>query len=138
MKQEVFNSVKNWLYKQTEGEIQEVLVDMMIISMEEPLMTSLPDDRAFQMVPPFMIQQVKEQITQAVKAQTLVCLRALINANKDNSKINQLIVRKHFQASEQEQGLEYVDKYSEAYAQEVEAFYQRIQASDFNQVVTFN
>lgn len=138
MKDAIFSSVSDWLHTQASTEIQEVLVDMMLMSMEEPLKASLPDDRAFAMLPPMVIEQAKEQIIVAVKAQTLVCLRALIHANKENSKINELIVRKHFKEEDQDEGLVHVEKYSEAYTQEVEELYQKIQASDFHEVVMFN
>ena len=138
MKKQVFESVKGWLYKQAESEIEEVLVEMMLMSMEEPLMQSLPDDRMFAQVPAHMQGQLKDQIVVAVKAQVLVCLRALIHANRENSRINQLIVSKHFSSEQQDEGLAHVEKYSEAYALEVEEFYQKIQASDFQEVVLFN
>lgn len=138
MRKEIVESVKGWLYRQAESEIEENLVEMMILAMEEPLLTSLPEDEAFAMIPPMARPMVKQQIVSAVKAQTLVSLRSLINANRENSKINQLIVQKYFPQEKQVEGLAHVDKYSAAYAEEVESFYRKINASNFDDVVAFN
>jgi hypothetical protein len=138
MREEIFRSVHDWLVSLAEDPIQENIVDTMLSSMEEPLMSSLPTDGMFSMIPPQMKEQVKIQIVASVKAQTLVCLRSLINANKENSDINRLIIAKHFSQEAQEEGLIHVEKYSEAYAQEVESFYQKIQASDLDRVIHFN
>lgn len=138
MRDEIFNSVKDWLISLAEDQIQEKIVDTMLMSMEEPLKSSLPEDAMFAMIPPQMRREVKNQIVSSVKAQTLISLRSLINANKENGDINKLIVAKHFSREAQEEGLIHVERYSEAYAQEVESFYQKIQASDLARVIHFN
>lgn len=138
MREEIFRSVQEWLISLAEDPIQEKIVDTMLSSMEEPLKSSLPTDEMAAMIPQHLKRQIKDQIVASVKAQTLVSLRSLINANKENGDINKLIVEKHFSKEAQEEGLIHVERYSEAYAQEVESFYQKIQASDLDRVITFN
>lgn len=138
MREEIFRSVTEWLHSLAEDQIQEKIVDTMLSSMEEPLKSSLPPDEMFAMIPPQMKRQIKDQIVSSVKAQTLISLRSLINANRDNGDINKLIVEKHFSKEAQEEGLVHVERYSEAYAQEVESFYQKIQTSDLDRVIHFN
>ena len=138
MKNKVMETIETWLKDQAESEIQEVLVDLMVSSMMEPLKNALPSDEEFAIMPPLMRSQVMTAIIKGVKVQVLVSLRSLINANKENTQIQKLIVKKHFPEKDQEMGLEHVENYSEAYAEEVENFYRKINDSDFSSIGMFN
>lgn len=135
--QSLIKSVSDWLYTQAETEIQDHLVDMMLSIISESLSNiQFPDLSQF---PPQVREQFKNQLVSQVKDQTLVSLRALIRANREDSgRLNELIVQKHFGAEDVREGLVHVEKYSEAYGLEVEELYNKINASDFTEVVMFN
>lgn len=99
--------------------------------MKEPLLSSFPPGFNLDDVPVFM----QEQFLNQIKAQVLISLKSLINANKENGRINDLIVNKYFSAEERTQSLASVDKYSKSYTEEVEGFYHRINGGNFQNIM---
>ena len=129
--QAIVNKIEEWLVTQADTDIQETLVDLMIMSMREPLIASLPAGFNLNMIP----EEMREQFFNQIKAQVLISLKSLINANKENSKINELIVKKHFKEEERESAKASVEKYSQFYTEEVENFYHKINKSDFQEIM---